>query len=340
MSVFHWLGFFGLIFALLYLDLKIFNKRAHEENTREALFWSFIWIFISLSFNVVIFFAYKYHWLALGLGPEASMSGDDAALKFFTGYILEKSLSVDNLFVIAMVFAYFKTPLKYQHEILFWGILGALISRGFMIVCGVALIHTFSWVTYFFGALLIFSAYKMLISERSNVDPSKNPVINFLKRFYPVTHDLHGDKFFVKIDAKWVITPLLVVLVVIETTDAMFAVDSIPAVLAVTTDPFIVFTSNVFAILGLRSLYFVLASFMDKLRYLKLSLVFVLGFVGVKMLLAHYLKLPITLSLGIIALIISIGVISSLIFVTKKKINDLSAIEVADESRKENDEKD
>ena len=332
MSVFHWIGFFLLIFALLYLDLKVFNKKAHEEKTREAVYWSLIWIFISLSFNVLIYFAYKHHWLELGIGQGASANGEDAALKFFTGYILEKSLSVDNLFVIALVFTYFNTPLKYQHEILFWGILGALISRGTMIIFGVALIHTFSWVTYFFGALLIFSAFKMLTSTRSNVNPGNNPVIKFLKRFYPITNELHGDRFIVKIDGSRAITPLLVVLIVIETSDAMFAVDSIPAVLAVTTDPFIVFTSNVFAILGLRSLYFVLASFIDKFRYLKISLVFVLGFVGIKMLAAHYIKLPIIVSLGIIALIISIGVIASLVFNGNKDLKGLSAMGVLNES--------
>lgn len=337
MSIFHWLGFFLLIFVLLYIDLKVFNKKAHEEKTREAVYWSLIWIFISLSFNVLIYFAYKHHWLELGTGAGASINGEDAALKFFTGYILEKSLSVDNLFVIAMVFTYFKTPLKYQHEILFWGILGALISRGTMIIFGVALIHAFSWVTYLFGALLIFSAYKMLTSERSNVDPGKNPVINFLKRFYPVTNELHGDRFMVKIDGKRAITPLLVVLIVIETSDAMFAVDSIPAVLAVTTDPFIVFTSNVFAILGLRSLYFVLASFIDKFRYLKISLVFVLGFVGIKMLAAHFIKLPTIVSLGIIALIILTGVIASLVSNAKKEVKEFSAIEVLNESGSEED---
>ncbi len=337
MVILVWIAFILLVFALLFLDLAVFHKKLHEEHTKEALIWSVVWIGISLLFNVVIYFAYKNHWFNLGTHQFSSLGGDDAALKFFTGYILEKSLSIDNLFVIAMVFAYFDTPIKYQHEILFWGILGALISRGLMIISGAALLNHFSWITYIFGILLLFSAYKMLTSGDNTVDPGKNPVINFLKRFYPVTSELQDGKFFVKINGTHYLTPLFVVLMVIETSDAMFAVDSIPAVLAVTTDSFIVFTSNIFAILGLRSLYFVLASFMHKFHYLKLSLVFVLGFVGAKMLIVHFIKIPISISLAIIGGILLIGVITSIISNGKKPASSLSAVDLLNEQKKTNE---
>lgn len=340
MTFIHWTGFILLIFVLLFLDLGIFHKKDRKVSLQDAIIWSGIWILISLSFNVFIYFAYKHHWLELGLGTSSllTMDGKDAALKFFTGYILEKSLSVDNLFVIAMVFSYFKTPLKYQHEILFWGILGALIFRGIMIISGAALLNTFSWVTYFFGALLIFSSIKMLSTGRGKVYPEKNPVINFLKRFYPVSDNDQGGKFFVRLNGVKAITPLFIVLIVIETSDAMFAVDSIPAVLAVTTDALIVFTSNVFAILGLRSLYFVLATFMNKFRYLKISLVFVLAFVGAKMLLIHYIRIPILISLAIIGGILLSGILSSLLFNKEKSHPGFSPVEIPDTENKPNDD--
>ena len=255
---------------------------------------------------------YEHNWLNIATHFGEYDDGGTAALKFFTGYLIEKSLSLDNIFVIAVIFGYFKIEQKYQHRILFWGILGALVLRGVMILVGVALIREFAWVTYFFGALLIYSAIKMLRHDDGHVEPDKNPIIKFVKKFYRVSTDYSHGNFFTVIDGKRAITTLFIVLLVVETTDVMFAVDSIPAIFAITTDPFIVFTSNVFAILGLRSLYFVLAAFMDKFRYIKLSLVIILAFVGVKMLLLHYYKIPALLSLSIILLVLTGGVLASI----------------------------
>ncbi|HLF35683.1 MAG TPA: TerC family protein [Cyclobacteriaceae bacterium] len=312
MEIAIWSGFILIIIILLALDLGVFHKKSGEISAKDSMLWTAIWIVISLAFNVGIYFAYESHLFGIGSTLGHPMNGREAALNFFVGYLLEKSLSIDNLFVIAMIFAYFKVPLKYQHEILFWGILGTLISRGVLIIFGAALINNFSWVSYIFGILLIFSAVKMITARQDNVDPYKNPVIKFLKRFYPITKGFHEGKFFVIENGVKAITPLFVVLVVIETTDIMFAVDSIPAIFAVTTDAFIVFTSNVFAILGLRSLYFVLAAFMKRFHYLKMSLVFLLAFIGVKMLLVHFFKFPILVSLAIIAGILGVGVIASI----------------------------
>ena len=323
-----WIGFFVFIFILLALDLVVFHKKPAEVKTEEALIWSGVWVVISLSFNVFVFAAFRNHWMAPGPDINPVMAGKDAFLKFFTGYILEKSLSVDNLFVMAMIFGYFEIPSLYQHKILFWGILGALIFRGLMIFCGVELIEHFSWISYVFGGLLIISAVKMGSSGQDDINPHKNPALNFLKRTIHIVDDFSGGKFFVRHNRLWAITPIFVVLVVIETTDIMFAFDSIPAVLAVTTNGFIVFTSNVFAILGLRSLYFVLASVMDKFQYLKISLVFVLSFVGLKMLLFQFIKLPILGSLAIIAGILATGVLASVITGNRKPSKILSAMDV------------
>ena len=246
-------------------------------------------------------------------GNHTVQSGKDAALKFFTGYVIEKSLSLDNIFVIAMIFSYFKVPSMYQHRVLFWGILGALVLRGIMIVVGTALIQNFAWMIYIFGGFLIITAIKMLITRHDNIEPDKNILIRMARKIYPVTKDFEGPKFFSKINNVKAITPLFLVLLVIESTDVLFAIDSIPAIFSVTTDPFIVFTSNVFAILGLRSLYFALAAMIDKFRYLKMSLVFVLAYVGVKMILSHSYPIPTIVSLSIIATILFVGVFASII---------------------------
>jgi len=313
MEIWIWLGFIALILVFLAIDLGVFHKNPHAITFRESLTWTSIWIFTAFLFNIFLYFAYQEHWLGIGDKIGIKMSGREAALNFFTGYVIEKSLSVDNIFVIAMIFAYFNIPQKYQHRILYWGIIGALVFRGVMIAAGTALINNFAWITYVFGALLIYSAIKLFQDHEESVEPQKNPVIKLIRKIYPVSNSIESGNFFTRIDGKKAVTPLFVVLMVIETSDVMFAIDSIPAIFAVTTDPFIVFTSNVFAILGLRSLYFVLASVLDKFRYLKLSLVFVLGFVGVKMLLIHYYKFPIGLSLGIIIGILATGVITSVI---------------------------
>ena len=263
-------------------------------------------------FNVCVYFLYEEN-----LGGWASLemhhlSGHEAAIQFFTGYVLEKSLSVDNIFVIAMIFAYFGVPLKNQHRLLFWGILGAVVLRGIMIALGAALIARFDWIIYVFGGLLLVSAAKMMITQMENIDPEKNLVVRIVRRLYPVTHEIDSGRFFVRLNGQWAATPLFLALILIETSDILFAVDSIPAVFAVTRDPFLVFTSNIFAILGLRSMYFVLAGFMHQFRYLKTSLVFVLAYVGVKMMVSHHYPIPNLVSLAFIAGILAVGILASL----------------------------
>jgi tellurite resistance protein TerC len=324
MEIALWIGFILLILGLLALDLGVFHQKSHAVSAKEALFWTFVWISLSLAFNGFLYYAYLHHWFGLGVTIGEKVPANEAALEFLTGYLVEKSLSVDNIFVIAMIFSYFGVPQKYQHEILFWGILGALILRGIMIIVGAALIHQFSWVIYVFGVLLLFSAYKMYTSGDEEIEPDKNPAIKLVRKFFPVSNSMEEDKFFTRIDGKLAVTPLFVVLVVVETTDIMFAVDSIPAIFAVTTDAFIVFTSNVFAILGLRSLYFILASVLDKFKYLKTSLVFILAFVAVKMLISHFYKINSFVSLGVIVLALASGVIASLIIKPKEEpINEV-----------------
>ncbi|MCB9292475.1 MAG: TerC family protein [Lewinellaceae bacterium] len=301
-----WIGFFVLVFILLALDLGVFNKTPHAITTREAMGWTALWVTLSLIFSFFVFFAYRDNWV-----PNADeLSGQAAVLKYLTGYLVEQSLSMDNIFVIAMIFAYFKVPRQYQHRVLFWGILGALFFRGLMIGLGVVLIKKFAWLTYVFGVFLLYSAYKMWTADEG-VHPNKNPVIKWVKRFFPVTKNFEGERFFVRRRHILAATPLFIALLVVETTDVMFAFDSIPAIFAITTDPFLVFTSNIFAILGLRSLYFVLASVIDKFRYLQHALVFILAYVGVKMLLVHHVEIPEWLSLAVIALSLSVGVLAS-----------------------------
>lgn len=316
MTLYFWIGFLILVFILLALDLGVFHKKDKAIGTKEALLWTAFWIFLSLVFNLFIYFAYEHHWLGIGLHVGHNLGGHEAALKYFTGYVIEKSLSLDNIFVIAMIFAYFNVPNIYQHRVLFWGILGALIMRGIMIAAGAVLIERFDWMIYVFGAFLIFTAIRMLLQKDEEVHPDDNPLVKLARKIYPVTNYYEGHKFFTFQNGKRAITPLFLVLLVIESTDVIFAVDSIPAIFAVTTDPYIVFTSNVFAILGLRSLYFALAAMISKFRYLKVSIVIVLIYVGIKMLISQLYHIPTLLSLTIILLILGIGIVASLKKVT------------------------
>lgn len=313
MSIWLWIGFVALVLFLLALDLGVFNRKAHVVSAGEALGWTALWIALALLFNAAVYYLYEHHLLGVGLEIGHPLDGRQAALQFFTGYLIEKSLSLDNIFVIALIFAYFGVPLRHQHRLLFWGVLGALVLRGLMIIAGVALINRFSWMVYVLGALLLVTAVKMLVARHDNLDSERNPLVRLARRFYPVSDDTESGRFFTRVDGHRIITPLLLALLVIESTDVLFAVDSIPAIFAVTRDPFIIFTSNVFAILGLRSLYFVLASALERFRYLKMSLAFILAFVGVKMILAHQHPIPTMISLAVIAGILVVGVIASVL---------------------------
>lgn len=301
-TIYVWIGFLAFILLMLALDLGVFHRKSHEVKIKEALIWSAVWISIALLFNYGI---YVY-------------MGEVKAMEFLTGYVIEKSLSIDNLFVFIMIFSYFNVDKKYQHKVLFWGIIGALIMRSIFIFAGVALINKFHWIIYIFGAFLIFTGVKMLFQKDEKMDPNKNPLVKLFKRFYPVTDTMHGDRFFVKINAKTFATPLFVVLLLVEFTDLIFAVDSIPAIMAITSDPFIIFTSNVFAILGLRALYFALAGITQYFHYIKYGLSAILVFVGLKMVLVDFYKIPVMISLFTILGILVISVIASLLFPKKE----------------------
>lgn len=306
-----WGAFLLFILLMVTLDLGVFHRELKAPTIRDALTWTFVWISLALLFNVFVYFLYQYDWTWAEIGT-AHLSGVEAASEFFLAWVLEKSLSVDNIFVIAMVFAYFRVPLELQHRVLFWGILGAVILRGIMIAAGVALITRLDWITYLFGAFLLYTAIKMLLLRHETVEPDENPLVRLARRWIPVTGKYHGKKFFIRIDGKRTATPLFLALLMVESSDVMFAVDSVPAVFAVTLDPFIIFTSNMFAILGLRSLYFVLACYMERFRYLKQALVFVLIYVGIKMLLANHYHIPNGVSLAFIVGILAVGVLASL----------------------------
>jgi tellurite resistance protein TerC len=286
---------------MLGLDLGVFHRRAHAVKFREALAWSLVWIALAASFAVVIYF---WH-------------GRTPSLEFVTGYVIELSLSVDNLFVFLLIFRFFQVPPTHQHKVLFWGILGALIMRAIFIVAGVGLIQRFHWIVYVFGAFLVYSGIKLFRQENAEIHPEKNPVLRLFRKWVPVTKDYEGNKFFVRRPGLYA-TPLLVVLVVVETTDLLFAVDSIPAILAITRDAFIVYTSNVFAIMGLRSMYFALAGMMEMFRYLHYGLSVVLMFVGAKMLLSHYYEIPTVVALGAVAGVLVISVLASVVNPQKK----------------------
>lgn len=312
-----WLGFIFLVMLLLALDLGVFNRSSHVIGTKEALRWTTLWVSVSLLFNVFVFFSYERSWFGIGEEVGHQARGVDAALTFLTGYIIELSLSMDNIFVIAVIFSYFNIPKQYQHRVLFWGILGAVVFRGLFIGAGAFLISHFDWVLYVFGAILLWTAYKMLrTGGEGEIHPDDNILLRFFRKFLPVTKLMKGEHFFVKRNKRIVaMTPVFVALIVVETTDIMFAFDSIPAIFAITTDPFLVFTSNIFAILGLRSMYFVLASLLDKFEHLKYSLAAILAFVGIKMVALHplHIKLEQWVSLTLIVTLLVAGIIASLL---------------------------
>lgn len=301
-----WVGFNVFVLAMLALDLGVFHRKSHIVSSKEALTWSLVWISLSLVFNVVIYFFWDR------MMPNSSYTNSEAALAFFTGYLIEKSLSVDNIFVFILIFSFFAVPAVYQHRVLFWGILGALIMRGILIAVGAALLKEFHWIIYIFGAFLVFTGIRMAWHHDENVQPDRNPVVKFFRRFMPVTESFEEDKFFVRRAGRLFATPLFLILLIVESTDLIFAVDSIPAIFAVTQDPFIVYTSNVFAILGLRALYFLLANVMNKFQYLKFGLSAVLIFVGIKMVIVDFYKIPIGISLGVVAGILTISILASL----------------------------
>lgn len=311
MTITIWIAFLVFIVSMVALDLGVFHRKDTVITTRSALSWSAVWIAMAMAFNIVVFFLYENNYSWASLATE-TLDGRQAASQFLIGYVLEKSLSLDNIFVIALVFSYFRVPLAMQHRVLFWGILGAVVLRGVMIALGSVLINNFEWVTYLFGAFLLYSAVRMLMMRHENLEPAKNPLVRMAKRWLPMTDEYHGHQFLVRIDGRLMATPLLLALLLVESSDVLFAVDSIPAVFAVTRDPFIIFTSNVFAILGLRSLYFVLATYMEKFRYLKHSLVFVLAFVGVKMILSNHYHIPDGASMGVIFGILMVGILASI----------------------------
>ena len=307
-TVWLWITFNIFVLVLLALDLGVFHKSNHAISVKESLIWSGVWILVGIVFNVGVFY----------------FSGPQKGLEFFTGYVIERSLSIDNIFVFILMFTYFGVPARYQYKVLFWGILGALIMRGALIMVGTALIDAFHWILYVFGAVLIFSAIRMAVQkEDAQVQPDRNPVVRLFRRFFPVTESYHGGSFFVRQGHKWLATPLFIVLLVVETTDLVFALDSIPAIFAITTDPFIVYTSNVFAILGLRALYFALAGVMDRFHYLKLGLSVVLGFVGAKMLLEAVVHIETWVSLVVVASVLTISVIASLLRPPDKHLAEL-----------------
>jgi tellurite resistance protein TerC len=292
-----WAGFIGFVLVMLAIDLGVFHKKAHEVSLKEAGAWSGVWFVMAMIFNVGI-----YVWF-----------GPDRALEFTTGYLIEKALAVDNIFVFVIIFASFGVPTLYQHRVLFWGVLGALVMRAAFILAGGALIQQFHWAIYAFGALLVITGLKLLLQRHEDVHPERNPIVRAVQRIFPVAHDNTEGHFMVVRNGRRFATPLLLALVAVEVTDVIFAVDSIPAIFAITTDPFIVFTSNIFAILGLRSLYFLLAGVITKFTYLKVGLSLVLIFVGAKMLLADVFKIPIVVSLGMIAALLGGSIVASIL---------------------------
>lgn len=338
-----WVGFLVLVFCLLGLDLGVLNRKVHEINTKEALKWTVLWISLALLFSVFIYFAYDNHLWGLGLHEGAEESAGVAWMNYISGYLIEECLSLDNIAVIAMILASFRVPLKFQHRVLFWGILGALIMRGIMIACGAALVSTWSWVLWVFGALLIYLAIKSTFGGDDNKDPQDKWITRFLMKHFRYDPKIEGMHFIRKIDGKTFMTPLIVALVVVEVSDVIFAVDSIPAIFGITQDPYIVFTSNIFAILGLRSLYFVLASILEKFAGLKYSVGAILLFVAIKLLIpaGYYVydlvkgnvqfdfnnmhpvtecfieELPTWSNLAVIGGLIAIGIVGSLIYDSK-----------------------
>jgi tellurite resistance protein TerC len=292
-----WWVFGTVMLVMAVLDLGVFNRKAHVVSMKEALGWSAVWILLALLFNLGIYF-----W-----------QGQEKALWFLTGYLVEESLSVDNLFVFLLIFSYFRVPAHYQHKVLFWGIIGAMLLRAVFIGVGVSLIHRFHWVIYLFGAFLIYTGIKLAGEKEKEIQPEKNPIIRLFRRLLPVTATFEGGNFFVRRERRTWATPLFIVLLVVETTDIIFAVDSIPAILAITTDPMIVYTSNIFAVMGLRALFFALAGFMQTFHYLNIGLAVVLTFVGAKMLVGDVYKMPAWLALGVIVAVLAVSVVFSVL---------------------------
>jgi len=317
-TIWLWIGFNLFVLAMLALDLGVFHRHTHAVSVKEATIWSGVWIALALIFNSGLYFFWDI------ISPGSEYSNTEAALAFFTGYLIEKSLSVDNIFVFVLIFTYFAVPALYQHRVLFWGIIGALIMRGILIAVGAALLKEFHWIIYIFGGFLIFTGIRMAFHRDEEIHPENNPLIKFFRRLMPVSAIYAGDKFFIRQAGVLMATPLFLVLLIVESSDLIFAVDSIPAIFAVTNDPFIIYTSNVFAILGLRSRYFVLAGIIDKFHYLKLGLSVVLTFVGVKMVIVDFYKIPIGVSLGVIAIILTMAIGASLL--RAQRLTEQSAI--------------
>ncbi len=293
-----WAIFSVVITGMLILDLGVFHRDGHEISLREALIWTAVWIVLGLLFSLVIY-------VRLGL---------DAMLAYLTGYIIEKSLSMDNIFVFQVIFTYFAVPPQYRHRVLFWGVIGALITRGIFIFTGVVLINTFHWIIYVFGALLIITGIRMITDHDETIEPEKNPILRLFRKFFPVHPSYHGQRFFVRKDGRLYATPLFVVLLVVESTDVVFAVDSIPAIMAITTDPLIIYTSNIFAILGLRALYFALAGLIQLFHYLHYGLSFILVFVGIKMLISGFYKIPTWVALIVVVVTLTIAIVASILW--------------------------
>jgi TerC family integral membrane protein len=308
-----WIGLIALLLLALALDLGVFHREARAQTSGEAALWSLVWVSTALAFNVFVYFAYADHWLGIGYVGGAEIDGGQAAREFFTAWVVEESLSLDNIFVIATVLAYFRIPAESQHRLLYWGVLGALVMRFVFIISGLALVQRFTWTTYIFGGVLILTALKMLLQKEEELHPERNGLVRLFQRFMPLKCEFHGSAFFIRAADGWHATPMLIALLVVESSDLLFAIDSLPAVIAVTADPFIAFSSNAFAILGLRSLYFVMAPMIERFHYMKQSLVFLLAFLGVKMLLAHHVPIPITVSLGFIIGILGMGILVSIL---------------------------
>jgi tellurite resistance protein TerC len=310
-----WAAFLALFLGLLVLDLSVLHRESATLSVKQALFWTAVWVSVAMSFTLVVYGLYEYRWLGFTPGAGVGEGGDfgrDAVLQFITGYVLEWSLSVDNIFVIALIFAYLRIPSHFQYRVLFWGIVGAIVLRGMMIAAGTTLLHHFDWMFYVFGAILLISALRMLKNGDDVHDVGNSFPARLVRRFVPVTDKIDRARFFVRLDGNLYATPLFVALVMVELTDVVFAVDSIPAILAVTRDPFLVFTSNAFAILGLRSLYFAVAGLMAMFRYLRYSLVLILAFVGMKMLFVGHYHVPNHISLAIILATLGVGILASI----------------------------
>ena len=302
--IWAWAVFLLVVFVMLMVDLGFFHRKAHVLSMKEAAIWSTVWVVVALVFNAVV-----WVWL-----------GHQKALEFFTGYLVEKALSADNIFVFAVLFNYFAVPPEYRHRVLFWGVLGAIVFRLTFILAGTALLKKFHWVVYIFGIIVIVSGIKLLMRKEEEIHPERNPVLRLARRFLPITPNYHGQKFFVRLDGKFMATPLMLVLLVVESTDIVFAIDSIPAIFAITRDPFIVFTSNVCAILGLRALYFLLEGMIRLFRYLDEGLAVILVFIGIKMLVSEFYKIPTWVALGFVAAVLAITIVSSLIAERKEKV--------------------